>query len=90
MQWAVTTETERGQSLLLVMGPVFYSVQVEAQIREVLSPYRNTPRGAEQVRNLLADLPSMPVIPHAIFIRYVTMVHNVLTGQQLDVSDLFS
>lgn len=90
MQWAVTTETERGQSLLFVMGPVFYSVPVEAQIREVLSPYRNTPRGAEQVRNLLAGLPSMPVIPHAIFIRYVTMVHNVLTGQQRDVSDLFS
>ena len=88
MQWAVTLETERGQSLIFVMGPVFYTPPVESQIRASLRAYTDTFQGAGWVRELIAHLPAMPVIPHAIFIRYVTMVHNILTGQQMDVSAL--
>jgi len=88
MQWAVTLETERGQSLIFVMGPVFYTPPVETQLRASLRPYTSSRQGAHLVSELIARLPNMPVIPHAIFIRYVTMVHNILTGQQMDVSAL--
>ncbi len=88
MQWAVTLEKERGQSLIFVMGPAFYTPPVETQLRASLRPYTNTLQGAGLVSELIAHLPDLPVIPHAIFIRYVTMVHNILTGQQMDVSVL--
>ena len=76
MQWAVTLETERGQNMIFVMGPVFYSPPVETQIRTALRPYTSSRQEAGWVSELVAHLPNMPVIPYAIFIRHVTMVRN--------------
>lgn len=90
MQWAVTIETVRNRGLVFVMGPVFYSTPVKNQVREALRPYRDTIEDAIWAGELTERLGSMPVLPHAIFVRYVTMVHNTLTGQRLDVSVLFS
>ena len=90
MQWALTLETERKQSLIFVMGPIFYTPPVEGQLRAALRPYTNTFARAGLVSALIARLPDMPVIPHAIFVRYVTMVHNILTGQQIDVQGVLA
>ena len=89
MQWAVTLETERKRSLLFIMGPVFYATPTEDQLRASLHPCRDTRENAAWAADLIRRLPDMPVMPHALFTRYVMMVHNTLTGQQLDVSVLF-
>lgn len=90
MQWAVTFEPVRNRRLLFVMGPVFYSAPVKNQVRDALRPYRENLEDAIWAGELTNRLSTMPVLPHAIFVRYVTMVHNTLTGQQLDVSILFT
>ena len=90
MQWAVTFETERGQNLVFVMGPAFYHPPVESQLRTALRPYRDSVEDANWGSELIGALPNLPVIPHAIFARYVIMAHNMLTRQQLDVSALYN
>ena len=90
MQWAVTFETERNRSLLCVAGPVFYSSPVERQLREALRPFTANVEDAQWVSALVKRISDLPVMPYAIFSRYVIMVHNTLTGQQLDVSDLLA
>lgn len=83
MQWAVTFETERKRSLLFVVGPVFYAAPSERQLRASLRTFTDTLDGARWGSELIASLPRLPVIPYAIFSRYVVMVHNTLTGDQL-------
>ena len=90
MHWAVTFESERGNSLVFVMGPVFYHPPIEAQLRAALRPYRDSLEDARWGSALIEALPNLPVIPHAIFARYVIMTHNILTRQQLDVSALYT
>lgn len=88
MQWAIAFEPEREHKLLFVMGPVFFSTPIKSQIRAVLHPSLSGPEDAVWEKTFIEQLSGMPVIPFAIFIRYVTMVHNVLTGRQLDVNVL--
>ena len=83
MQWAVTFEDERKQSLIFVIGPVFYTEPSEQQLRTSLRPFIDTHENARWSRDLIAALPQMPVMPYAIFSRYVMLVHNTLTGKQL-------
>ena len=90
MQWAITFETVRKRELLFVMGPVFYSAPAVNQLREALRPYRVSMDDAIWASELIERLSAMPILPHSVFARYVTMVHNTLTGQSLDVSELFS
>ena len=90
LQWAVTFETERKQSLIFAAGPVFYSVPVERQLRAALRPYTDSVEDARWAAELIRLLPELPVMPYAIFTRYAMMVHNTLTGQQLDVSVLLA
>ena len=90
MQWAVTFETERRQELIFVVGPVFYSVPMESQLREGLRLYMNSRENAAWATKLYQLLPKLPVMSYAIFSRYVMMVHNTLTGQQLGMDALNS
>ncbi len=90
MQWAVTLETERRRELIFVVGPVFYSAPMERQLREGLRPYMNSRENAAWATKLYQFLPKLPVMSYAIFSRYVMMVHNTLTGQQLGMDALNS
>lgn len=90
MQWAIAFEPERKRDLLFVMGPVFFSAPVKTQVRAALRPYLNTLEDAAWVSKFVEQLPMMPVIPYAIFIRYVTMVYNALSGQQRELSMLLA
>ena len=83
MQWAVTFETERKRGLIFVIGPVFYSAPSERQLRTSLRPFTGDAENARWSSELIAALPRLPVIPYAVFSRYVVMVHNTLTGEQL-------
>ena len=88
MQWAVTFEPNRNHGLIFVTGPVFYTSPLEKQIR---SSFRSLPFSRENrilENELCRLLPDLPVIPYAVFIRYVLMVHNTLTGQQLGLDAL--
>lgn len=88
MQWAVTFENERRQELIFVVGPVFYSTPVERQLRVALRPYMNSKENGVWATSLYRLLPELPVMSYAIFTRYVVMVHNTLTGDQLGVDSL--
>lgn len=88
MQWALSYEPERNRNLLFVIGPVFYSAPVERQLRVALRPYMNSRENAAWAAKLYQLLPELPVMSYAIFTRYVMMVHNTLTGQQLGLESL--
>lgn len=88
MQWAVTFETERGQSLIFVIGPVFYTPPAENQLQASLRQLPYSRDNLAWSRELLVFLPELPVMSYAVFIRYVMMVHNTLTGQQLGLEAL--
>lgn len=88
MQWAVTFETERDRDLIFVIGPVFYSMPDERQLRTVLGPYLTSRENADWAAALFRFLPKLPVMAYAIFTHYVIMVHNTLTGERLGVEVL--
>ena len=90
MQWAVTFEAERKRELIFVIGPVFYSAPLESQLRVALRPYMNSTKNAAWASNLYKLLPTLPVMSYAIFTRYVMMVHNTLTGEQMGMDALSS
>ncbi len=88
MQWAVTFETERKNSLIFLIGPVFYMPPTESQLRTSLRQLPYSTEIAAWSRSLLARLHRLPVMSHAVFVRYVMMIHNSLTGQQLGLEAL--
>ncbi|MBR0161330.1 MAG: helix-turn-helix domain-containing protein [Oscillospiraceae bacterium] len=88
MQWALSCEAERGRHLVFVTGPVFYTAPTENQLRSALSPVLQSRENAVWAAELYRRLPSLPVLPFAIFARYVVMIHNTLTGQQLGLDAL--
>ncbi len=90
MQWALSYEPERNRRLFFVIGPVFYAPPLERQLRPALRPYIISREDAEWSVSLLAHLSAMPVMSYAIFSRYVMMVHNTLTGQQLGLDALYT
>ena len=88
MQWALSYESERNRRLIFVIGPVFYTMPTERQLRTALSPYTRSLENAAWAAALIRLLPVMPVMSYAIFTRYTMMVHNTLTGQQLGLDAL--
>ena len=88
MQWALSYETARERKLLFVVGPVFYAEPQERHLRTGLRPYMHSRENAAVVTELIRLLPQLPVMSYAIFTRYVMMVHNTLTGQQLGLESL--
>ena len=89
MQWALSYETARDRSLFFAIGPVFYAYPQERHLREGLRDYTGTRENAVWVSKLMRLLPVLPVMSYALFTRYVLLVHNMMTGQQLDL-DAFS
>ena len=90
MQWALSYEPERNRRLFFVIGPVFYSPPLERQLRPALRPYISSREDADWSVSLLEHLDAMPVMSYAIFSRYIIMVHNTLTGQQLGLDALYT
>ena len=88
MQWALSYESERSRSLLFVIGPVFYTAPTERQLRPALRPYTHSRENAAWSVELFRHLPELPVMSYPIFTRYVLLVHNTLTGQQLGLDAL--
>ena len=66
MQWAATLETERGRSLVFVMGPVFYSLPSEIVLHAALRPYRDTLKGAAWASRMMTMHSRLPAMPFAI------------------------
>lgn len=85
MQWAVTREHERSNELFFVIGPVFYQPPLAEEIRFGLTKVEHPSGFIAWSQDFLAALHEMPVLPYNVFIRYVLMIHNVLTGDHLGV-----
>lgn len=88
MQWALSYESERNRKLIFVIGPVFYTAPTERQLRVALRPYTGSRENAAWSVALFRILSELPVLSYAVFTRYVMMVHNTLTGQQLGLDAL--
>ena len=88
MQWALSYEAERNRNLIFVIGPVFYLPPDENQIRSALIPYIRNPERSAWADSLCASLNGVSVMSYAVFIRYALIIHNTLTGQQLDLRSL--
>ena len=88
MQWALSYESERNRDLVFAIGPVFYAAPLERHIRVGLRSYTHSRENAAWTAELIRLLPQLPVMSYAIFTRYVLMVHNTLTGQQLGLDAL--
>ena len=88
MQWAVTYESERKQDLFFIIGPVFYTEPKAESVRSALYAGAAAAENAAWIQNLCACLPELPVMTYAVFSRYVLMVHNTLTGEQLGLEAL--
>ena len=89
MQWAVTYESERKKDLFFIIGPVFYTMPKENTLRPALYAVAALADSQTWIQALCASLPALPVMTHAVFTRYVLMVHNTLTGEQLGL-EVFS
>ena len=85
MQWALSYESERNRGLIFVIGPVFYTPPDEKQIRNALIPYIRNPQRSSWSDSLCGLLGELSVMSYSVFIRYVLIIHNTLTGQKLDL-----
>ena len=88
MQWALSYEPDLNGALYFVVGPVFYDAPRPERLRRALQPYVDSRAGADWAAALTATLPRLPVMTYAIFSRYVLMIHNTLTDQQLGLDAL--
>lgn len=88
MQWALSYEPDRNGALYFAVGPVFYDAPRPDRLRRALQPYVDSRAGADWAAALTATLPRLPVMTYAIFSRYVLMIHNTLTDQQLGLDAL--
>jgi len=83
LQWALSYESERNRELIFVAGPVFYVPTSAQQIRDAMRTYPHSSENVAMFTTLIGLVPEIPVTGYAVFIRYVVMIHNILTGQQL-------
>lgn len=90
LRWAVVFESERDRELLFVVGPVAYAQPNPKQVRDSLYGQGAALTRFGWIDGFLEVLERVPVMSIAVFSRYVVMIHNTLTGQQLGLEDLSS
>ena len=90
LRWAVVFESERNRELLFVVGPVTYAQPNLKQIRDSLYGQGAALERFGWIDGFLEVLGRVAVMSIAVFSRYVVMIHNTLTGQQLGLEDLSS
>ena len=89
IQWAVTLEKERRNSVVFVLGPVVNMPADGKRIRSSLIGSHPSVKDTGWIEPLCALAPALPIMSYAVFGRYVMLVHNVLTGDQLGMESLF-
>ena len=88
IQWAVTLEKERKNSVVFVLGPVVNMPIDGKSIRSALIGSHHAMNDTSWIEPLCALIPALPVMSYAVFGRYVMLMHNVLTGNQLGMEAL--
>ena len=88
IQWAITLEKERRNSVVFVLGPVVNMPVDGKGIRSALIGSYSYMNDTSWIEPLCTLIPALPVMSYAVFGRYVMLVHNVLTGQQLGMEAL--
>ena len=88
MQWALTCEFERNRELLFLIGPIFYETPSTDVLERVLHSVTKSGKDLSWTQAFLKVVPGLPVLSYAIFSRYVTMLHNSVTGQRLGLNSL--
>ena len=85
---AVTLEKERKNNVIFVLGPVLNMPANEKTIRSMLISRQLSLKDTDWIDPLCTLIPMLPVMSYAVFGRYVMLVHNVLTGDQLGMEAL--
>ncbi len=88
IQWAVTLEKERKNNVVFVLGPVLNMPADGKRIRSALTDGHHSMTDTSWIDPLCAMIPVLPVMSYAVFGRYVMLVHNVLTGNQMGMEAL--
>ena len=88
MQWGLTRESRGDRELLFVCGPVFYTPPEKKKLQAALLAAAEGRGNISWIAPFCEKLQELPVLSYAVFSRYVIMVHNTLTGQQLGLEDL--
>ena len=81
--WAVTFERERGNALMVAVGPVFYERQDERKIRSELDRLPGTETLSAWKNAFLSRIGDVPVMSFPVFARYVILIHNAINQDQL-------
>ncbi len=88
MQWAVTIETVREETLLFVCGPVLYLRPDPDIFRNALYAAIHGKKQFSWPKQLCDRINEIPLMSYAVFTRYVILVHNALTGEQIGFEDI--
>lgn len=88
VQWAVTLEKERKNDVVFVLGPVVNMPIDGACMRSALNSSRPAMADAGWIEPFCTLASALPVMSYAVFGRYVMLIHNVLTGDQMGIEAL--
>ncbi len=84
---ALVTEAD-GSRLIYAVGPVFSSAVAYDQIQEGLFHCTTKSPGIVSINELTAVITTLPTLPSNLIQRYVLMMHYLLTGEHLQLSDI--
>lgn len=81
-------QDEAGSRYIFAMGPVFTSDVTYAQIQEGLFHCTTKSPGMVSINQLADAMQNLPTLPSNLIQRYVLMLHYLLTGDHLQISDI--
>lgn len=91
IQWVAAFEKENNiLKHIWVIGPVFYQDLNIHSIEDGLNYYNNPEMNMEWTIKFFEIVKTIPVLPNTVFSRYALMLHYSLTGEHLELSDLFN
>ena len=88
LYWAAFSVPDAFGPLCFLLGPVFYSLPGEAELKAGLRPFVHSVESAAWARGMQESRLLLPVVPYGIFLRYAAMACNALTGAQLGTEDI--
>ncbi len=86
--WLTAVTTCEDVRRIYAMGPVFSSQVSSSQVHQGLFHCVNKTPGVISITELAGVIEKLPVFPSSLTQRYVLMLHYLLNGEQLQISDV--
>lgn len=81
-------QDEEGSRYIFAMGPVFTSNVTYAQIQQGLFYCTTKSPGTVSINQLADAMQNLPTLPGNLIQRYILMLHHLLNGEHLQISDI--